>query len=127
MRTEKLSVNKVCHGRVCSPFSAFNRYASYHILFDAERIGAMLRVTLCGFRCRVHGCFSGLCAPEINAVFGRSVQAAGRYDVSGSEPRPSTQRKKTCFIKSSTDFPGSMKCCGKAKAALQRNGPTCRN
>lgn len=54
----------------------FNRYASYHILFDTERIGAMLRVTLCGFRCRVHGCFSGLCAPEIDAFFRRLVQAA---------------------------------------------------
>ena len=68
------------HGRVCSLFPAFNRYASYPILFDTERIGAMLRVTLCGFRCRVHGCFSGLCAPEIDAFFRRLVQA-GLYEV----------------------------------------------
>ena len=57
---------------MCSTFPAFGRYAMYHILFNKERIGAMLWIALCGFRHRVHGCFSGLCASEIDAVFGRS-------------------------------------------------------
>ena len=86
MRTEKLSVNKVCMVVCAALFLLSVAMPVYHLLFDAERIGAMLRVALCGFRRRVHGCFSGLCAPEINAVFGRSVQAAGRYDVSRSGP-----------------------------------------
>ena len=58
------------------PIASANPLQLLHLLFDAECTGAMLRIALCGFRRRVHGCFSGLCAPEIDDVFGRSVQAA---------------------------------------------------
>ena len=47
--------------------------------------------------------------------------------MSADQAPPQYTEEENLFYKSSTDFPGSMKCCGKAKAALQRNGPTCRN
>ena len=34
---------------MCSPFSAFGRHVMYHLLFDAERIGAMLWVIITTF------------------------------------------------------------------------------
>lgn len=86
MRTDKLSVNKVCMV-VCAALFLLSVAMSCTIYFLTRNIlalccGLLYAVFVAG--CMV--CFSGLFASEIDAVFGRSVQAAGRYDVSRSGP-----------------------------------------
>ena len=68
----KLSINKVCMVVCACLFSLlFNRLCQLpYYFFDTERIGAMLRVTLCGFS--LPGAwllFLAFCAPEIDAFF----------------------------------------------------------
>ena len=120
MRTEKLSINKVCMV-VCAAFFLLSIVMPVTIYFLTQNVLALC----CGllYAVFVAGCMVAFLAFVRRKLTLFSDALCKLLD----DMMSADQRKKTCFIKSSTGFPGSTKCCGKAKAVLQRNGPTCRN
>ena len=103
MKTVKLSVNKACVA-ICAVLVLLSLFLLSVVYYLTQNTFALVCVLL--YVASVIGCM---------AIFLTFIR------------RKLTLFSDACFIKSSTDFPVSMKCCGKAKAALQRNGPTCRN
>ena len=127
MKAEKLSVN-----RVCIAIGAFLLLLSVSMSLFLYFLTKNTLVLCCGllYAAGAFGCltlFLAFIRRKLTLFSDALCKQLDDMMSSDREPRHNTQWKKTCSIKSSTGFLGSMKCCAKAKAALQKNEQICRN
>ena len=126
MKAEKLSVN-----RVCIAIGAFLLLLSVSMSLFLYFLTKNTLVLCCGllYAAGAFGCLTLFLAFIRRKLTLFSDALCKQLDdmMSSDREPPQYAVEETCSIKSSTGFLGSMKCCAKAKAALQKNEQICRN